>query len=326
MAKILVVGGAGYIGSHMVLELLKTGFEPIVFDNLSSGHTWAVPERLLIRGDLADVHALHTLFHEHTFDAVMHFASFIQVGESVVYPLKYYQNNISNTLNLLSEMEKAGVRRFVFSSTAAVYGTPSETPIPESARLAPENPYGHSKLMVEQVLSDCGRAWGLKSACLRYFNAAGAHPDGNIGEAHEPETHIIPLILKVVLGERPFFTINGNDYETDDGTCIRDYIHVCDLASAHSKALHLLFSGDGSFTCNLGIGHGYSVYEVIEACRKVTGRSLSIKIGPRRQGDPAKLVASADKAIKLLSWQPRYSDLETIVATAWNWHRKGTTL
>lgn len=320
MARILVVGGAGYIGSHMVRELSGAGFEPIVFDNMSSGHSWAVPEELLIRGDLADRSALDVLFARYGIEAVMHFASFIQVGESVASPLKYYQNNTANTLNLLSAMQKASVRRLVFSSTAAVYGTPRDTPIPESALLAPENPYGRSKLMVEQVLADCDRAWGLKSACLRYFNAAGAHPSGSIGEAHDPETHIIPLILQVAFGQRQFFTINGNDYDTADGTCIRDYIHVCDLVSAHSRALQLLVSGEDSFTCNLGTGHGFSVLEVVEACRKVTGHSIPIFIGPRRPGDPAKLVASAKRAARLLSWCPRHSDLETIVTTAWDWH------
>jgi len=320
--NILVIGGAGYIGSHMVRELLEQGFNPLVFDNLSTGHAWAVPGNRLIQGDLADTAALADLFTSHSFDAVMHFASFIQVGESVQAPLKYYQNNVANTLNLLAAMQQAGVCRFVFSSTAAVYGTPDHVPIAESAPLHPENPYGHSKLMIEQVLDDCEKAWGLRSACLRYFNAAGAHPAGGIGEAHEPESHLIPIILQVALGLREHISINGDDYPTPDGTCIRDYIHVCDLASAHTLALKHLLTGGESLACNLGNGKGYSIREVIEICRKVTGHPIPVRIGPRRAGDPARLVASADKAIATLGWQPQYADLETIVETAWRWHKR----
>lgn len=320
--NILVVGGAGYIGSHMVCELLEQGFNPLVFDNLSTGHLWAVPESRLIQGDLADTAVLADLFTSHSFDAVMHFASFIQVGESVHDPLKYYKNNVGNTLNLLSAMQQAGVCRFVFSSTAAVYGTPDEVPISESAPLHPQNPYGHSKLMIEQVLEDCEKSWGLKSARLRYFNAAGAHPLGDIGEAHEPESHLIPIILQVALGQREYISINGDDYPTPDGTCIRDYIHVSDLASAHTLALKHLLSGGGSVTCNLGNGKGYSIREVIDICCKVTEYPIPVQIGPRRAGDPARLVASADKAKAMLGWQPRYSNLETIVETAWKWHSR----
>lgn len=321
--KVLVVGGAGYIGSHMVQELLDNGYDPVIFDNLSTGHEWSVPAGRLVRGDLADREALSKFFAEHdAFDAVFHFASFIQVGESVSKPLKYYQNNVANTLNLLSAMEEAGVRRFVFSSTAAVYGTPREILITETARLQPENPYGRSKLMVEDILADCERAWGLKSAVLRYFNAAGAHPLAEIGEAHEPESHLIPLVLQVALGKREFITINGEDYDTPDGTCIRDYIHVCDLAHAHTLALQALLTGNESMVYNLGNGKGHSIREVVEVCRKVTGHMIPEKRGPRRDGDPAKLVASSDKISADLGWRALYSDIETIVESAWRWHKK----
>jgi UDP-glucose-4-epimerase GalE len=320
--KVLVVGGAGYIGSHMVRELLDNGYDPVIFDNLSTGHEWAVPAGRLVRGDLADCGALTRLFAAHTFGAVLHFASFIQVGESVVKPLRYYQNNVSNTLNLLSAMEVAGVKRFVFSSTAAVYGTPQETPITETADLHPENPYGRSKLIVEDILADCAKAWGLKSAVLRYFNAAGAHPTAEIGEAHHPESHIIPIILQVALGQRDAITINGTDYATPDGTCVRDYIHVCDLARAHTLALRALLDGSESMTYNLGNGKGYSIREVIEVCRAVTGHAIPEQLGPRRDGDPAALVASSARITSELGWQPKHGELQAIVSSAWRWHSK----
>jgi len=322
MKKILVVGGAGYIGSHMVRELLDEGYDPLVFDNLSTGHDWAVPEGRLVRGDLCDPSALERLFAENRFDAVLHFASFIQVGESVTAPLKYYRNNVANTLNLLAAMEKAEVKRFVFSSTAAVYGTPVEVPIGEEAPLQPENPYGRSKLMMEEILADCWHAWGLQSACLRYFNAAGAHPSSEIGEAHDPESHIIPIVLQVALGKREFITINGDDYPTPDGTCVRDYVHVCDLAQAHTLALEALLAGRGSMTCNLGNGTGYSIREVVEVCRKVTGHPIPVRTGPRRPGDPALLVASSRRMMQEFGWSPRFAELEAIVASAWQWHSK----
>lgn len=318
--KILVVGGAGYIGSHMVRELLEKGYDPVVLDNLSTGHGWAVPEERLEKGDLADGGALERLFAKHRFEAVMHFASFIQVGESVAAPLKYYENNTANTVKLLSAMEKSGVKRFVFSSTAAVYGTPATIPIPEDAPLRPENPYGRSKLMVEEILTDCERAWGLRSARLRYFNAAGAHPSGEIGEAHDPESHLIPIILQVALGKRDAVTVNGEDYPTPDGTCVRDYIHVCDLAAAHTLALEALLAGKGSMVYNLGNGKGYSIREVIEVCRRVTGRPIPVKSGSRRAGDPARLVAWSERIMAELGWKPRYGELEAIVETAWQWH------
>lgn len=319
--KILVVGGAGYIGSHMVRELLAEGFDPLVFDNLCTGHEWAVPDGRLLQGDLADRERLHEVFAGHAFDAVMHFASFIQVGESVQQPLKYYRNNVANTLNLLEAMRDAGVTRFVFSSTAAVYGTPETVPISEDAPLHPENPYGHSKLMIEQVLADCERAWGLRSARLRYFNAAGAQPDRSIGEAHDPESHLIPIILQVALGKREVITVNGDDYPTPDGTCIRDYIHVRDLASAHTLALRALLDGRESMVYNLGNGTGYSIRQVIDVCREVTGHPIPVAVGPRRAGDPAALVASSARITRELGWQPRYADLRTIVETAWEWHK-----
>ena len=319
--KILVVGGAGYIGSHMVRELLANGYDPLVFDNLSTGHAWAVPAGRLLEGDLADRDALQKTFQDHQFDAVMHFASFIQVGESVTAPLKYYDNNVSNTVNLLAAMEKAGVSRFVFSSTAAVYGTPDAFPILENTQLKPENPYGRSKLMVEEILADCESAWGLRSARLRYFNAAGAHPSHDIGEGHHPESHLIPIILQVALGQREAITVNGDDYDTPDGTCIRDYIHVCDLASAHTLALQALLQGKENMVYNLGNGKGYSIFEVLKVCREVTGHPIPVKIGPRRAGDPARLVASAEKIMKELGWSPSFADLHTIVSTAWEWHK-----
>jgi UDP-glucose 4-epimerase len=319
--KILVIGGAGYIGSHMVRELLEKGYDPLVFDSLTTGHGWAVPAERLVQGDLADPAVLERLFAEQRFAAVMHFASFIQVGESVTLPLKYYDNNVANTINLLRAMERAEVRRFVFSSTAAVYGTPQAVPIAEAAPLHPENPYGRSKLMAEEILGDCEAAWGLQSARLRYFNAAGAHPSGEIGEAHDPESHLIPLILQAASGKRDAVTVNGDDYDTPDGTCIRDYIHVCDLVSAHTLALEALLNDRGSMVYNLGNGTGHSIREVIDVCRRVTGQPLPVRTGPRRAGDPARLVASSEKIGRELGWTPRYADLETIVETAWNWHR-----
>jgi UDP-glucose 4-epimerase len=318
---ILVTGGCGYIGSHMVRELQERGDEPVVFDSFVTGHEWAVSRCRVVKGDLADNYALAELFASCRFEAVIHFASSIQVGESVVAPLKYYQNNVANTLNLLLAMEHAGVKRLVFSSTAAVYGTPKDMPITEDAPLCPENPYGRSKLMVEQIIADCERAWGLQFACLRYFNAAGAHPSATIGEAHEPESHLIPLVLQVARGMREWITINGDDYLTEDGTCLRDYIHVCDLVAAHSLALDALRHGKESMVYNLGNGRGYSIKEVVEICRKVTGHSIPIKIGSRRMGDPPELVASSAKIIRELWWQPCYNDLETIVADAWQWEK-----
>ncbi|MFK3776065.1 UDP-glucose 4-epimerase GalE [Pseudomonas sp. NPDC089406] len=312
--KFLVVGGAGYIGSHMVKHLLDSGHEVVVADTSPAlpGIHWA-------ELDIADAHKLDALFARHRFDAVFHFASFIQVGESVSDPARYYQNNVASTLTLLQAMLRAGVRRLVFSSTAAVYGDPHYTPIDETHPKAPINPYGRSKWMVEQVLQDYDRAYGLKSVCLRYFNAAGADPGGQLGECHEPETHLIPLILQAASGRRPAITVFGRDYATQDGTCIRDYVHVCDLASAHALAVDYLVRGGDSAVFNLGNGLGFSVQQVIDAACRVTGRLIEVREAPRRAGDPPSLVADAGKARQVLGWAPRYAALEEIVGHAWQW-------
>jgi UDP-glucose 4-epimerase len=271
--------------------------------------------------DIADAPALDALFAEYSFDAVFHFASFIQVGESVSEPGRYYQNNVAATLVLLQAMVRAGVRRLIFSSTAAVYGDPQYVPIDEQHPKAPINPYGCSKWMVEQVLQDFDRAYGLRSVCLRYFNAAGADPEGECGERHEPETHLIPLILQAASGRRPAITVFGRDYDTPDGTCIRDYIHVADLASAHALAVDYLIAGGASTAFNLGNGLGFSVQQVIDTVRDVTGREVRVEDAPRRAGDPPRLVADAGKARQLLGWQPVYGSLEAIVRHAWNWEK-----
>ncbi|MGZ5054260.1 MAG: UDP-glucose 4-epimerase GalE [Methylobacter sp.] len=316
---VLVVGGAGYIGSHMVWLLGQKGVNVVTLDNLSSGHRDAVLHGKFVHGDIADRLILDKVFSEHNFDAVMHFASFIQVGESVQDPAKYYQNNVVNTLNLLNAMRTHNVGRFIFSSTAAIFGEPEYSSIDEAHPKHPINPYGWSKLMVEQALADYDRAYGLKSVSLRYFNAAGAHPDSLIGERHDPETHLIPLILQAASGRRQNITVFGRDYKTPDGTCIRDYIHILDLAEAHWLALQYL-QADGQTTAfNLGNGNGYSVESVIQAARRVTGKAIPVQEGQRREGDPARLVANADKIKLKLGWQPVYADLDTIVAHAWQW-------
>jgi UDP-glucose 4-epimerase len=317
---ILVVGGAGYIGSHMVKLLLGRGMSVVTLDNLSAGYRDAVLGGAFVHGDLGDRKLLDELFAQHRIDAVMHFASWIQVGESMVEPGKYYQNNLANTLNLLDAMRAAGITRFVFSSTAAVYGEPQYTPIDEAHPREPINPYGRTKWMVEQVLADYGRAYGLNSVALRYFNAAGADPDGELGERHEPETHLIPLVLQAAGGQRPAITVFGRDFDTRDGTCIRDYIHINDLCEAHLLALQYLEQGKGSAAFNLGNGQGYSVQEVIDAAARVTGREIPVVDGPRREGDPAVLVADASRAKQELGWQPQRPDLEQIIADAWRWH------
>jgi UDP-glucose 4-epimerase len=314
--KFLVVGGAGYIGSHMVKHLLAEGHEVVVADLAPTR-----PKIKWVELDIADAPALDALFAEYTFDAVFHFASFIQVGESVSEPGRYYQNNVAATLVLLQAMVRAGVRRLIFSSTAAVYGDPQYVPIDEQHPKAPINPYGCSKWMVEQVLQDFDRAYGLRSVCLRYFNAAGADPEGECGERHEPETHLIPLILQAASGRRPAITVFGRDYDTPDGTCIRDYIHVADLASAHALAVDYLIAGGASTAFNLGNGLGFSVQQVIDTVRDVTGREVRVEDAPRRAGDPPRLVADAGKARQLLGWQPVYGSLEAIVRHAWNWEK-----
>jgi UDP-glucose 4-epimerase len=317
--RVLVIGGAGYIGSHMVKMLLDQGHSVITFDNLSSGFRDAVLGGEFVKGDLADKARLDEVFTAHQPDAVMHFASSIQVGESVKHPDKYYFNNFSNTLNLLDAMVKHGVQYFVFSSTAAVFGEPVYVPIDEEHPKNPLNPYGRSKWMVEQVLADYERAYGLKSVCLRYFNAAGADPSGLLGERHEPETHLIPLVLQAISGKRDQICVFGRDYDTPDGTCIRDYIHIVDLCTAHSLALSKLMATGLSRRYNLGNGSGFSVQQVIEAAERVTGRKVKVVEGERREGDPARLVADAYLAREELGWQPLYSDLETIILHAWQW-------
>jgi UDP-glucose 4-epimerase len=315
--KILVVGGAGYIGSHMVSCLKKAGYTPVVLDNLSTGHAESVLNAELIVGDMMNQEVLDRIFFENQFEAVMHFAAFIQVGESVKHPAKYYQNNVVATLQLLNAMIKWNVKHFIFSSTAAVYGEPQYTPIDEKHPLLPINPYGHSKLMVEQILEDYSRAYDFNFMALRYFNAAGADPSGKLAEHHEPETHLIPLILQTAQGVRNAITVYGRDYETPDKTCIRDYVHVSDLCSAHLLALQALINGAESNIYNLGTGQGFSVQQVIDVAREVTNVDILVIEGERRAGDPAILVANPERAMKELKWKPRYSDLKTIIQHAW---------
>lgn len=326
MTKILVTGGAGYIGSHMVKQLCLAGYEVVVLDDLSGGFAGAVQGRShnaeLVVGSIGNASLLDDLFTRHDFKAVMNFASFIQVGESVAQPLKYYQNNVANTLVLLSAMQQQGVNHFIFSSTAATFGNPEYSPIDEAHSQAPINPYGHTKFMIEQVLLDLDIAYGLKSVSLRYFNAAGADPDGELGERHEPETHLIPLVLQVASGRRSHISVFGTDYDTPDGTCLRDYIHVQDLCAAHLLALEHLLNGGDSRRYNLGTGIGFSVKEVIDVVRHVTGKPINVVYEPRRVGDPARLVADSQRIRQELSWHPQRAELTTIVADAWTWEAK----
>jgi UDP-glucose-4-epimerase GalE len=317
--RILVVGGAGYIGSHTVRHLARSGHEVWVYDNLVHGHRAAVPEGRLIEGDLGDVAKLESALRGGAIDAVMHFAAFTSVPESVSDPARYYRNNVVGALNLLDAMRAAGVGKIVFSSTAAVYGVPDEVPIPETAPNRPINPYGFTKLAIERALADYASAYGLGTASLRYFNACGAAADGTIGEDHKPETHLIPLILQVALGQRENITVAGTDYPTPDGSCIRDYIHVDDLADAHLRVLERIEPGR-AVTYNVGTGSGVSVREVVDAVRKVTGHPIPVIEGPRRAGDPPSLVASAVAARRDLGWSPRYTEITPIVASAWAWH------
>ena len=319
--NILVVGGAGYIGSHMVKRLGQRGCAVTTLDDLSSGHRDAVLTGDFVQGDMADTELLRGLFAARKFDAVMHFASFIEVGESVREPAKYYRNNVANTLALLSAMREAGVDRFIFSSTAAIFGTPQYVPIDERHPRAPINPYGRTKNMVEDVLSDYERAYGLRSVCLRYFNAAGADPEGKLGERHDPESHLIPLALQAASGRRAGLSVYGTDYDTPDGTCIRDYVHVSDLCEAHWLALESLRDGASSQAYNLGNGNGFSVLEVIETAKKVTGVDFAVKHEVRRAGDPPRLVADSSAIKAKLGWSPRYADLDTIIAHAWAFER-----
>lgn len=319
---VLIVGGAGYIGSHINKELSNRGDKTIILDSLIYGHREAVKWGEFICADLNNIDQLRDVFKNNKIDAVMHFAAFAYVGESVEDPKKYYVNNVSNTLNLLNTMLEFDVRNFIFSSTCATYGNPIETPITESHPQNPINPYGQSKLMVEKVLKDYSKAYHFNYVALRYFNAAGADKDGEIGENHTPETHLIPLILDVAIGKREDIKIFGTDYDTKDGTAVRDYIHVTDLADAHIRALDYLKNGGESNIFNLGNGEGYSVQEVIECARKVTKKGIKAIPKARRKGDPEILIGSAEKAKRILKWNPKYADLEIIISTAWNWHQK----
>ncbi|MEO2076850.1 MAG: UDP-glucose 4-epimerase GalE [Bacillus sp. (in: firmicutes)] len=318
---ILVVGGAGYIGSHLVKELVEKE-EVVVLDNLSTGHREAVDSRaIFVKGDLGNEEDLQMVFRSYPIKAVMHFAAYSLVGESVVDPLKYYENNVASTLTLLKVMMKFNVKNFIFSSTAATYGIPEVELIDETSATAPINPYGQSKLMVEQILADFSKSYGLNYVVLRYFNAAGAHKSAVIGESHDPETHLIPIVLQQLLGQREKVSVFGTDYDTPDGTCIRDYIHVTDLAEAHIRALEALLAGKKSAEVyNLGNGLGYSVKEVIETCEKVTGVKANVEMADRRAGDPARLVASSQKIFTELGWKAE-RNLEQIIADAWNWHQ-----
>jgi UDP-glucose 4-epimerase len=319
---ILVTGGAGYIGSHANKELNLAGYETVVLDNMSYGHQdflkWGVFEEV----DLGDTESIRNVFRKYEIEAVMHFAAFTYVGESVEDPQKYYLNNLRNTLNLFQVMNEFEVKKLVFSSTCATYGNPHKIPLTEDHPQNPINPYGQGKLMVEKVLKDYSSAYGLRYVSLRYFNAAGADPDGDVGERHDPETHLIPLILDAAAGKRDDIKIFGTDYPTPDGTCIRDYIHVTDLADAHIKALKYLEAGGQSEVFNLGNGNGFSVREVIEEAKKVTGNQIKATEIERRPGDPPILVGSSKKAREILKWQPKYDDLTKIISTAWEWHKK----
>jgi len=319
---ILICGGAGYIGSHINKRLNQAGYKTVVFDNLISGHRDAVKWGEFIKGDLADEHALDEVFQRHDIEAVFHFAAYAYVGESVQEPEKYYINNVANTLNLLKVMRKHGCGKIVFSSTCATYGVPEKLPITEDLPQNPINPYGATKLMIERVFKDYSYAYGLRFAVLRYFNAAGADLQSELGESHNPETHLIPLVLDAASGKRPDIKVFGTDYDTPDGSCIRDYIHVEDLAEAHKLALEYLDNGGKSDFFNLGNEIGTSVLEVIDAVKRVTGREFDVVYAPRREGDPARLVGSSAKAQNVLGWKPKFSDIDIIVAHAWQWYQK----
>lgn len=319
---VLVCGGAGYIGSHVNKQLHKEGYETVVFDNLIYGHREAVKWGHFVQGDLKNIDEIEAVFKKYHIEAVFHFAAFAYVGESVEEPEKYYCNNVANTLNLLHVMKKYGCKKIVFSSTCATYGEPEKVPITEDMQQHPINPYGASKLMVERIFQDYSRAYGMKFAVLRYFNAAGADPEGEIGESHTPETHLIPLVLDAASGKRQDIKVFGTDYDTPDGSCVRDYIHVYDLATAHLLALRYLEAGKESDFFNLGNALGTSVLEVVNAAKQVTGREFTVTLAGRRAGDPAKLVGSSQKAQKVLGWKPVYDDINIIVEHAWKWHEK----
>ncbi len=319
---VLVTGGAGYIGSHTCKVLAQQGYLPVAFDNLSAGHEWAAKWGPLERGDILDRCALDRAIETHRPSACLHFAAFAYVGDSVTHPGKYYRNNVVGSLTLLEALKDHGIDQFVFSSTCATYGVPQKLPIDEALPQAPINPYGASKLMVERIMADFHAAHALRSVALRYFNAAGADADTEIGEDHEPETHLVPLILEAAWGDRDSITVFGTDYETPDGTCIRDYIHVTDLAKAHVLALKALEQGLEHRAFNLGNGQGYSVREVIASVERVTGRSVPVKFGERRPGDPARLISDSARAMKELRWSPQIVELDTIIESAWAWHQR----
>ena len=316
---ILIAGGAGYIGSHCVMDLLDAGYDCVVLDNLSKGHKTAIKTEKFCKADLANIDEIREVFEKYPINAVIHFAASAYVGESVINPQKYYYDNVVNTLNLLQVMLEYNVKNIVFSSTCATYGNPQYTPLDEKHPQNPINPYGKTKLMIEEIFKDYDTAYGLKYIALRYFNAAGASLDASIGESHTPETHLIPLVLEVASGKRNNIKVFGEDYDTPDGTCIRDYIHVNDLAKAHRLAVEKLLNGAQSDVFNLGVGKGYSVKEIIEACEKITKKEIKKEIAERRAGDPPILVASNTKSKELLGWEPEIDNIDEIIKTAWNW-------
>lgn len=323
--KILVTGGAGYIGSHVVDMLVRRGYEVVAFDNLYTGHAEAVhPQAVFIRGDLLDREAVRQVFAAHRFDGIMHFASHTLVGESMEQPWLYLRDNAVAASHLLEAAAAQGVKRFILSSTANLFDDPERIPITAEERIVPGSPYGESKYIIERQLYWMGRLYGMASCCLRYFNASGAHPDGHIGEDHTPEYHLIPIILQVALGQREKLVIFGDDYDTPDGTCIRDYIHVMDLGEAHILALEALADGQ-SRKYNLGNGKGYSIRQVLDMAREVTGCAITAEVGPRRPGDPGTLIADSARITAELGWQPQYNTLRQIIETAWNWHRQNPT-
>ncbi|MBA4358596.1 MAG: UDP-glucose 4-epimerase GalE [Desulfovibrio sp.] len=322
MGQILVTGGAGYIGAHTVKRLAAAGFETVVLDNLSTGHRDFARWGAFIQGDVNDPETLDMVFGSRQVEAVVHFAAASQVGVSVIDPLFYYQNNVQGALTLLAAMRRHKVDTLVFSSTCAVYGPPFDGLLTEEHPVGPISPYAHTKRMIEQILEDCSRAYGLRALCLRYFNAAGADPEAEVGERHQPETHLIPLVLQAALGQRESISIFGDDYPTPDGTAIRDYIHVQDLADAHVLALRHLHAGGASGAFNLGNGLGHSVLQVLEAARLVTGLQIPVRLAPRRAGDSTRLVGDASRARAALGWQPQFADIAEIISTAWNWHRQ----
>ena len=319
--QILVTGGAGYVGSNTVIELIKEGYYPVVVDNLSTGHKKAVLGGTFYEIDLSNIKALTDILKKHKISTVLHFSAHCYVGESVVNPHKYFKNNVSNTLNLLEAMLEANVKNLVLSSTAATYGVPTKIPMDESNPQAPCNPYGLSMLFMEQIIESYEKAYGIKHMYLRYFNAAGSDPENRIGEDHYPETHIIPLLIQIALGSKKQFTVLGNDYDTHDGTCIRDYVHVTDIARAHVMALKLLEEERKSNVFNLGSSIGYSVLDIISRVKKITGKDIHVELSNRREGDPAILVSSSEKAKTILGWKPKYS-IEDIIQTTWDWRKK----